>query len=179
MRPASSWAGSPVAVYCGGVSDEEAPVSIELETEVLLFFLNRLRNAVVDASAGLTDEQQRTPGVPSGTNLLGLIRHLAAVEQHWFVQVFLGRDCEIDDSMRVPVQETHARVVRGYRRACAKSDEIVRAAPDLTVLAQVTTSGSDGPVSLRRIVAHMIEETGRHAGHADILRERIDGTTGL
>lgn len=159
--------------------DDEPAVSTELEADALLFFLNRVRDAVVRASEGLTDEQQRIPGVASGTNLLGLIQHLTGIEQHWFVRIFLGQDCDIEDSMCVPDQVTRAQVVDAYRRACSRSDDIVRAAPDLTVLAQVTGSGSERPVSLRRIVAHMIEETGRHAGHADILRERIDGTTSL
>ncbi len=60
---------------------------MESERDVLLFFLNRVRDAVVRASAGLAGEQQRLPGVPSGTNLLGLIRHLTAVEEHWSAPV--------------------------------------------------------------------------------------------
>jgi Protein of unknown function (DUF664) len=60
---------------------------VESERDVLLFFLNRVRDAVVRASAGLTGEQQRLPGVPSGTNLLGLIRHLTAVEEYWSTPV--------------------------------------------------------------------------------------------
>jgi uncharacterized damage-inducible protein DinB len=149
------------------------------EREVLLYYLNKNRDAVVRTSEGLTDEQQRTPGVPSGTNLLGLIQHLTGVEEHWFQRVFLGEDRDTDDSMDVPAGATRDQVVAAYREACARSDEIVRACPDLSTMAKVVNPGEDQKDSLRVIVAHMIEETARHAGHADVLREQIDGATGL
>lgn len=78
------------------MSDDADRQPAESEAEVLLFFLNRLRDAVVRDSAGLTDEQQRTAGVPSGTSLLGLVQHLTAVEEHWFQRVFLGEDMSVD-----------------------------------------------------------------------------------
>jgi uncharacterized damage-inducible protein DinB len=124
-------------------------------------------------------EQQRNAGVPSGTNLLGLIQHLTWVEEHWFRRVFLDQDVETDDSMDVAVDATRDEVVRTYREACARSDEIVRACPDLSTMAKIANPGEDRTVPLRVIVAHMIEETARHAGHADILREQIDGVTDL
>jgi uncharacterized damage-inducible protein DinB len=157
----------------------ETSVPAESEGAVLLFFLSRLRNSVVRAAEGLTDEQQREPGVQSGTSLLGLIQHLAGVEEHWFQRVFLGEDRVIDQSMDVPATTAPDEVVAAYRQACARSDEIVRACPDLSTLAAIANPGEARRASLRRIVAHMIEETGRHAGHADILREQIDGTTDL
>jgi uncharacterized damage-inducible protein DinB len=152
----------------------------ESEREVLLFFLNKMREAVVRTSEGLTDDQVRMPGVPSGTNVLGLIRHLTGYEEHWFCRVFLGEDRDIDTSMSVPADATREEVVAAYRQACARSDGIVRSCPELSALAWGTNPGQeDRRSSLRRIVVHMIEETARHAGHADILREQIDGTTGL
>jgi uncharacterized damage-inducible protein DinB len=151
----------------------------ESEHEVLLFFLNKMRDAAVRTTEGLTGEQLRTPGVPSGTNLLGLIQHLTGVEQHWFQRVFLGEDRGVNKSMDVPAEATRDEVVVAYRQACARSDEIVRACPDLSTLATGVNPGEASRASLRRIVAHMIEETGRHAGHADILRELIDGATEL
>lgn len=174
---AGPWRG-PV-LMSGGMSDDPGRDVTESESDVLLFFLNRVRDAVVRASAGLTGEQQRRPGVPSGTSLFGLIRHLTAVEEHWFQRVFLGRDRTIDLSMDVPPGAAGDEIVAAYRRACARSDEIVGACPSLSVLAAIANPGEDRVVSLRRILAHMIEETARHAGHADILRERIDGATGL
>ena len=79
--------------------------------------------------------------------------------------------------MDVPADQTHDEVVAAYREACARSDDIVRACPDLSTKAKIANPGQDQRDSLRRIVAHMIEETARHAGHADILREQIDGAT--
>jgi uncharacterized damage-inducible protein DinB len=147
------------------------------ERDVLLHYLNKVRNAVVRTAEGLTDEQQRTPGVPSGTNLLGIIKHLTGVEQHWFRLVFLGEDLDIDDSMDVPAGVTRDEVVAAYREAGARSDDIVRACPDLSTMATVVNPGEDALDSLRVIAAHMIEETARHAGQCDILRELIDGVT--
>ena len=75
--------------------------------------------------------------------------------------------------MDVPVDATRYEVVAAYREACARSDEIVHACPDLSTLAEIANPGEDHLDSLRVIVAHMIEETARHAGHADIPREQI------
>ncbi len=82
-------------------------------------------------------------------------------------------------SMDVPAGATRDEVVAAYRQACARSDEIVRARPALSAVARIANPGEDQAVSLRRIMVHMIEETARHAGHADILREQIDGAVGL
>jgi uncharacterized damage-inducible protein DinB len=149
------------------------------ERDVLLYYLNKMRAAVIRDCAGLTDHMLRAPGVPSGTNLLGIIHHLTGVERHWFELVFLGEHSEIDKSMDVPPDTTHDQVVAAYRQACSRSDEIVRACADLSTLAAIANPGEDAIDSLRVIVAHMIEETARHAGHADILREQIDGATDL
>jgi uncharacterized damage-inducible protein DinB len=158
---------------------DTGPDLVGSERDVLLYYLNKMRDAVVRRSEGLTDEEQRTPGVPSGTNLLGLIRHLTWVEEHWFRGVFLGEVPDLDDFMDAPVGATRDDVVAAYREACARSDEIVHACPDLSTMAEIANPGEDEKDSLRRIVAHMIEETARHAGHADILREQIDGATDL
>lgn len=149
------------------------------ERDALLFFLNRVRDTIVRTSDGLPDSEQRNAGVPSGTNLLGLIKHLTGVEEHWFQCVFLGQTLDPDMSMRVPPNVSREDVVAAYRQACAASDRVVHACPDLSTLAKGSNPGEKEPVSLRRIIVHMIEETARHAGHADILRERIDGSTDL
>ena len=148
------------------------------ERDVLLAYLNKMRDAVVRTCEGLTDEQVRAPGVPSGTNLLGLIQHLTGVEEHWFRRVFLGEDVVPETSMDVPLGVTPAEVVAAYRETCKRNDEIVRGCSDLSTLSAITNPGEDKQDSLRSIVVHMIEETARHAGHADILREQIDGVTG-
>jgi Protein of unknown function (DUF664) len=107
----------------------------EAELEVLLFFVNRVRDAVVRASAGLTAEQHRVPGVPSGTSLLGLIRHLTAVGQHWFQRVFLGEDVSIDICMDVP--------------GGATSDEVVAACPRLSTMARIANMARRRPSRCR------------------------------
>jgi hypothetical protein len=117
--------------------------------------------------------------VPSGTSLLGLVQHLTGMEVHWFRRVFLGEDCEVSDSMTVAPGVSSESVVAAYREACAQSDRIVRACTDLSMLAKGSNPGETRRASLRRITVHMIEETARHAGHADILREQIDGATGM
>jgi uncharacterized damage-inducible protein DinB len=146
------------------------------ERDVLLYYLGRMRSEVVRVSEGLTAEQERAPGVPSGTSLLGLIRHLTWVEEHWFQRVFAGEDPGTEDSWIIPPERTRADVVAAYRAACARSDEIVLACPDLSTLSAIANPGEDERDALRVILAHMLRETARHCGHADILRERIDGT---
>ena len=148
------------------------------ELAVLSGYLDKMRHAVVASTELLSEEQLRAPGVPSGTNLLGIVQHLTGVEDHWFRYVFLGEDLRCDTSMTVPSDVTADEVVANYRAACASSSAIVRSCGDLSTLSARPNPGEAQLDSLRVIVAHMIEETARHAGHADILREQIDGTTG-
>jgi uncharacterized damage-inducible protein DinB len=159
------------------MADPGGPDLVGSERDVLLHYLNKMREAVVRASEGLTGEQQRTPGVPSGTNLLGLVQHLTGIEAHWFGRVFLGQESDTGDTMDVPADARRDQIVAAYREECARSDTIVRACADLSSMAQIANPGQPQKDSLRRIVVHMIEETARHAGHADILREQIDGRT--
>lgn len=179
------------------VSGAVGPVSLvrvidvtATECDTLLFLLNRERDAVIRISEDLPEAVVRTPGVPSGTNLLGLIRHLTAMEVRWFQQIFLGGPGDDDGSMRVPAGVSREEVVAAYRRACARSDQIAAECRDLSTLSTETARlpastsrdadpGESGRVSLRMVIAHMLEETSRHAGHADILRELIDGETDL
>ncbi len=160
------------------MSDSAGREVAKSEREVPLYFLTRARDAVVRVSAGLTAEQQRTPGVPSGTSPLGLTRHRTGAEEPWFQRVFPGQDHDIDLSMTAPPGATSGQVAAACRRARARSDEIVRPAP-ICPPSPPSPIPASPPVSLRRIVTHMIEETARHADHADILREQIDGATGL
>lgn len=118
---------------------------------------------------------------PSGTNLLGLVKHLAAVEYGWFCQTF-GRPTEplpfdADDQnadLRFTRAESTADVLAFYGRARAAADAVVAE----LALDEVGTAWSGESVSLRWVLVHMIEETARHAGHLDIVRELIDGATG-
>ncbi len=120
--------------------------------------------------------------VESGTNMLGLVKHLAWVERWWFEYNFAGREVDFpwsdddpDADFRVEDEETIADIVALYEAAVVDSNEIIASA-DLDDLAAVTRDGVSR--SLRWIVGHMVEETARHAGHADIVRELIDHNTG-
>jgi hypothetical protein len=144
------------------------------EKATLLEFLDRLRRAIADKAAGVPEPQVRTAGVASGTNLLGLVKHLTHVEQFYF----LGQ--RVDDwraTMRPTPEETLDGVLAGYRDAVERANQVVEACPDLALPAPRPARRGPAP-SMRWVLVHMIEETGRHAGHADILRERIDGVTG-
>jgi len=151
------------------------------EKESLQASLNRHRDVVLWKLEGLDDAALRRPMVPSGTTLLGLVKHLAAVDYSWFCTTF-GRETEplpfdpddADADLRVNPDETTADIVEFYRRARAAAD----AAIDELDLDDVGTAWFGDPVSLRWVLIHMIEETARHAGHLDILRELIDGSTG-
>ncbi|MEV5447365.1 DinB family protein [Streptomyces sp. NPDC052644] len=123
------------------------------EKDTLVGFLDYLRNAIVDKVADVPEPEVRTAGVPSGTNLLGLIKHVTAVERFYFLE-------EPITDMRRTFQPTRDDTWT----------DLTRPAP--------RPPGRALPPSQRWVLVHMIEEIGRHAGHADIIRERIDGATG-
>jgi uncharacterized damage-inducible protein DinB len=151
------------------------------EKESLLASLDRHRDAVLWKLEGLDDSDLRRTMTPSGTNLLGLVKHLAAVEYGWFCETF-GRATEplpFDDDdenadLRVEPEETTQEIVAFYGRARAAADQVI-AELDLD---QTGTAWFGDAVSLRWVLIHMVEETARHAGHVDIVRELIDGMTG-
>jgi len=142
------------------------------EKQVLRGFLDYLRTSIAAKVDGAPDAQARTPAVPSGTNLLGLLAHLTSVER----AMFLG-DTVTDwpATFHVAAEDKVDDVVARYRAAVERANEILDGCTDLG--APVPRGGRPAP-SVRWALTHMIEETGRHAGHADILRELIDGTTG-
>jgi uncharacterized damage-inducible protein DinB len=169
-----------VAERESAVNDDTRPPALDAgEKAVLLGFLNYLRATIAAKAEGADPELARAPGVPSGTSLLGLIKHLTAAELNWFVRGYAGADIEFADlSMRLSAQDTAARVLAEYRSAVARANEVIEAAADLSGLAVRGTVHTPQPHTLRWILVHMIEETARHAGHADILREQLDGSTG-
>lgn len=143
------------------------------EKDVLLGCLNHLRTAIAAKAEGVPEPQVRMAGVSSGTSLLGLVKHLACVERFYF------RGVEVDDweaSLRPAPTETAEGILADYRAAVQESNAVVAACADLTLAAPRRPRRS--AVSMRWVLVHMIEETGRHAGHVDILRELIDGSTG-
>jgi hypothetical protein len=151
------------------------------EKETLQVSLDSHREVVLWKLDGLDDERLRRPMTPSGTNLLGLVKHLGSVEYGWFCDTF-GRESDAivfdesdpDADMRAGPDETTQDITGYYRRAWAAANAVIQEL-DLT---DTGTAWSGETVSLRWVIVHMIEETARHAGHMDILRELLDGTTG-
>lgn len=151
------------------------------EKESLHISLDRHRDVVLWKLDGLDDEQLRRPMTPSGTNLLGLVKHLGAVEYGWFCETF-ARETEplpFDENdenadLRVEPHETTGDILGFYARARAAADAVI----DELEVEDAGTAWFGDTVSMRWVLVHMIEETARHAGHMDIVRELIDGATG-
>jgi len=144
------------------------------EVEQLRAALEGLRSGVLKKLAGLSGEDARRSTVDSGTNLAGLVQHLTFVESMWFEEIVAGGKASGDRSMTVDPSVSLRTLRAGYRAACAASDEIIAAVGDAD--APVTRDGKTR--DLRWALLAVIEETARHAGHADIIREQIDGQTG-
>lgn len=150
------------------------------EREMLDVFLDAQRATIVHKARGLSDADAARRLGPSATSVSGLVRHLADVERSWFVEVFadqpyerrFGSDDEPDGEWEVTADDSLAAIVADYEAACAEG----RAAATDAELDDVAVNA---PMNLRWILLHMVEETARHAGHLDILREQLDGATGL
>lgn len=163
---------------CQSVSvPQRVPLAGDEKTS-LRVSLDRHRDVVLWKLEGLDDEQLRRPMTPSGTNLLGLVKHLAGVEYQWFAQTY---GIETEPLETDPIADMHARphettheIIAFYRRARTASDRLIG---ELSLDA-LGTAWFGEQVSLRRVLIGMIEETARHAGHMDILRELIDGAVG-
>ncbi len=156
----------------------------EPERETLEGFLDYYRVVIVRKVAGVSPEDAARPLVPSGTSLLGVVKHLGWVERGWFQAGMAGQTYEVpwtdedpDADFRVEPGETIEGLVAWYHDQCERSREIVAATPDLDTLEKRIREGRPRR-SLRWILVHMIEETARHAGHMDIIREQIDGAVG-
>ncbi|MEN3615254.1 DinB family protein [Plantactinospora sp. ZYX-F-223] len=146
------------------------------ERTTLTAFLDYLREAVAAKVAGVPDEQARRPGVASGTSLLWLVKHLTATELNWFVWAYAGEDVPKWDD-QAPATEPAAELLAAYRAAVDRSNAILAACTDLD-RPGIRSLRETTPPSMRWLLVHMIEETARHAGHADILREQFDGAVG-
>lgn len=159
--------------------DGRRNVLVAEERETLEAVLDDLRDLIRMSVDGLTDEEARRRLLPSQTTVLGIVQHTAAVERFFFQRTLEGtppglvegRSDATDPSWELGPRATIASVVRDHDEACAASRE----AASRYGLAHVTAHNSRrGPLTLRWIYAHMIEELARHAGHADILREQIE-----
>lgn len=152
------------------------------ERTILTGFLQYQRETLAMKCAGLTTEQLKQRCVPpSAMSLLGLVRHMAEVERVWFRIRLSGEDIPYrwkegpgDDTDFQIDKADPQEAFEAWDEECARSRDIVHAAESLDTTGR--HRGED--YSLRWILAHMIEEYARHNGHADLLRERIDGSTG-
>jgi Protein of unknown function (DUF664) len=152
-------------------------------------YLQAGRDALLWKLDGLSEYDVRRPLVPTGTNLLGIVKHVASVEAGYFGETFdrpfqeplpwLDDDAEPNADMWATAEESRERIVGLYHRVWAHSDATIEALP-LDAIGHVPWWPPErGAVTLHRILVHMIAETHRHAGHADIVRELVDGAVGL
>ncbi|MGH3655538.1 MAG: DinB family protein [Micromonosporaceae bacterium] len=152
-------------------------------------YLQWARDALLWKLDGLSEYDVRRPLTPTGTNLLGLVKHVAGVELGYFGEVF-GRpsgepqpwedeDAESNADMWATADESRDDIIPLYRRAWAHSDATIDALA-LDATGEVPWWGDESnPVTLHLILIHVIAETHRHAGHADIVRELVDGAAGM
>ncbi|MGH3159002.1 MAG: DinB family protein [Streptosporangiaceae bacterium] len=163
-------------------ASEEDLVAVAGERETLELFLEYHRRALPGKLRGLSEQDARRRLVPSLTTLLGLVGHAAAVERNWFQHYLGGKPREqITGNARgdapswdTGAGQTIAGVIAEFGSACAASRQIAAS----FTLDQTVPHDQLGQVSLRFIYMNIISEHARHAGHADILREQIDGATG-
>jgi Protein of unknown function (DUF664) len=157
------------------------------ERSVLLGYLDYHRAVLARKAEGITDEQARTAACPpSDLTLLGLIRHMTDVERHWFRRSLIAEDAppiyygaahpsgDEDGDLHPPPGATLADALAAYWAEIDVANTIVAGAS----LDEAAIGEPDRGHSLRRLIVHMIEEYARHCGHADLLRQNIDGVTG-
>ena len=153
----------------------------------LCHYLQEARDALLWKLDGLSEYDVRRPLVPTGTNLLGLVKHVAGVEMGYFGATF-SRPCadELPWDESDPMTDMFARpdesrefITGLYRRAWAHADATLEALPLAAVGHVPWWSADDNEITLRHVLARVTAETNRHAGQADIIRELIDGEAGL
>jgi uncharacterized damage-inducible protein DinB len=152
-------------------------------------YLQLAREALLWKLDGLSEYDVRRPLVPTGTNLLGVVKHVASVEAGYFGETFgrpfaeplpwLDDDAEPNADMWATAEESRDSIVGLYHRVWAHSDATIKALPLDAVGRVPWWSPDSNEVTLHRVLVHMIAETYRHAGHADIVRELIDGAAGV
>jgi uncharacterized damage-inducible protein DinB len=157
-------------------TDEEIdfPVGDPDERELFLRWLRFLRGAVVRKIDGLTDEQARWTPDGALISLIGIVNHLTHVEWRWIDGALLGGPVDKHpDEYRPGPALTVARAVDAYRARGAATDAVIRSMPSLDEPCR-----DRAEINLRWVLLHLVNETARHAGHADATRELLDGTTG-
>ena len=156
------------------------------ERTVITTLLDYARDTVHAKCAGISEQDARRAPLPTSPlmTISGLVHHLRWVEHSWIEVTLLGgedrgpwTDDDPDREMRIAVDIPIAHLLADYRAACDRHRELV-ASLDLDTPSKGQMSWRDEPVTLRWILFHLIEETSRHNGHIDILRELADGTKG-
>jgi uncharacterized damage-inducible protein DinB len=152
-------------------------------------YLQTARDALLWKLDGLSEYDVRRPLVPTGTNLLGLVKHVASVEAGYLGETFdrpypeslpwLDADAEPNADLWATADEKRDEIVAFYRRVWAHSDATIDAL-ELDAIGHVPWWPPEhNEVTLHRVLVHMIAETHRHAGHADLVRELVDGAVGV
>jgi uncharacterized protein DUF664 len=152
-------------------------------------YLQIARDALLWKLDGLSEYDVRRPMTPTGTNLLGLIKHAASTEFGYFSETFgrpreeplpwFDEGAEPNADMWATPDETREQIIALYHRAWAYADTTIQELPLDTIGAVPWWPAERREVTLHRILVHLIAETDRHAGHADVVRELIDGAVGL
>jgi uncharacterized damage-inducible protein DinB len=157
------------------------------ERNDLSAFLAAQRRAVLDIVDGLDEDALRRTVLPSGWTPLGLIEHLGHAERFWFQYILTGQISELpwpestEEADDAPFTTEHPvdAVLAFYRDQCARGDAALAAAPlDRAPRSEIPSWMPPDTHNVRTVLLHMIEETARHAGHADLIREAIDGAVG-
>jgi hypothetical protein len=179
---------SPTLARFDGIGGKTARMADADPKRDLHRYLTIARDAIVWKLDGLSEYDVRRPMVPTGTNLLGLVKHVAGVTIGYFGDTFgrpfgeplpwLDDDAEPNADMWATADESREDVLGLYRRAWAHADATIEAL-ELDSVGHVPWWGEHGEVTLHLILIHMIAETDRHAGQADLVRELIDGSAGL
>jgi hypothetical protein len=156
------------------------------EREVLLGYVGWQREQVVATTVGLSEEQLRWSPDGRLIPIIGIVNHLTHMEWRWVEGRYLGSEFPPrEEEFAVGPEVTGAQVVEAYWQQAQRTEQIVRAAPNLDVPCVGDEGGRgpahvlfgfDQPVSLRWVLLHLVEETAHHAGHADSTREMLDGT---
>ncbi|MEU9254180.1 DinB family protein [Streptomyces sp. NPDC048270] len=167
-------------------SHRDEPSTTAGERDMLEGWLDYHRATLAWKCEGLADEQlRRTPLAPSELSLLGLVRHMAEVERYWFREILLGEDLpelystgeDVDGDFHFGAEATWAEAEQVWQTEVELARQAAAGRP-LDLVSDADSHHRGEVFSLRWVYTHMIEEYARHNGHADLLREQIDGATG-
>ncbi|OYO03467.1 DinB family protein [Enemella evansiae] len=177
------------------------PTALDAERRMLLQTLADRRRFLIGTAEGLTDDQARQAATVSDLTIGGIIKHVAATERSWIDFVLDGPDPSVDfmamekidwndpstipawvlerqDEFTLRADQTLSEILAGYAEVAARTEQVVTELADLGVSHQLPAAPWDpdpGQRSAREVLAHLIGETAQHAGHADVIREAIDG----